>query len=422
MRITNLICLLVIVGILAAFPPSARANPPLPSQVVISVRFGPPVLPVYVQPLCPGPGFIWVPGYWAYDEDEGYYWVPGTWVLPPEAGFLWTPGYWAFEDDVYYWHEGHWGPQVGFYGGINYGYGYPGRGFSGGYWRGREFYYNQSVTNVNTTVIHNVYNTTVVNNNITNTRVSYNGGPGGANVRPTPQETAAARQRHVAPTVQQTQHIQAARSDRNLMASVNHGRPDVAATPRPGALHGPGVAPATNGGTPANNRAGGRVTNGNRGATPENRTASPRNPSANPGARPAPSRPAPTPTPAPSRPSRPDRPPSRQPAPAPGPAPRSRPAPSHPNNAPAQPSRPPAERAPRPAPEPRSATPRPAERPAPSRPAERPAPSHPQERSAPAPSHQPAAHQAPAPRQSQPQRAPSKPAHPQDNKQQHPGS
>ena len=66
-------------------------------QVVISVRFGPPVLPVYAQPICPSPGYIWVPGYWAWSPDaDGYYWVPGTWALAPEPGFLWTPGYWGF--------------------------------------------------------------------------------------------------------------------------------------------------------------------------------------------------------------------------------------------------------------------------------------------------------------------------------------
>src|SRR5437762_14137426 len=64
----------------------------------ISVRVGPPVLPVYAQPICPGPGYIWTPGYWAYG-DEGYYWVPGTWVMAPEPGLLWTPGYWGFRSE-----------------------------------------------------------------------------------------------------------------------------------------------------------------------------------------------------------------------------------------------------------------------------------------------------------------------------------
>lgn len=143
--------------------------------VGISVRVGPPLLPVYVQPICPGPGYIWVPGYWSYGPD-GYFWVPGTWVVPPEIGLLWTPGYWGWGDGFYRWHVGYWGPEVGFYGGINYGFGYTGLGFFGGYWSGRTFFYNRSVTNVDVTVAPNTYNKTV--NSITGSRVSFNGGRG----------------------------------------------------------------------------------------------------------------------------------------------------------------------------------------------------------------------------------------------------
>jgi len=101
-------------------------------SVGISVDFAPPALPVYVQPPCPAVGYIWTPGYWAWDDGD-YYWVPGTWVLAPAPGLLWTPGYWGWGDGAYLWHAGYWGPHVGFYGGINYGYGYGGVGFEGGY-------------------------------------------------------------------------------------------------------------------------------------------------------------------------------------------------------------------------------------------------------------------------------------------------
>ena len=95
------------------------------AQMRISVSFGPPAIPVYEQPLCPGEGYIWTPGYWAWDDVESdYYWVPGTWVLAPEVGFLWTPPYWAWDDGAYVFYDGYWGPQVGFYGGIVYGFGY----------------------------------------------------------------------------------------------------------------------------------------------------------------------------------------------------------------------------------------------------------------------------------------------------------
>jgi WXXGXW repeat (2 copies) len=54
-------------------------------QIGISVSFGPPALPVYEQPICPGEGYIWTPGFWDYADDD-YYWVPGTWVEAPQVG------------------------------------------------------------------------------------------------------------------------------------------------------------------------------------------------------------------------------------------------------------------------------------------------------------------------------------------------
>ncbi|HEY6387616.1 MAG TPA: hypothetical protein VIX91_18220 [Candidatus Acidoferrum sp.] len=52
--------------------------------------------------------------------------------MAPEIGYLWTPGYWGWSDNGYLFHHGYWGTQVGFYGGINYGYG--GHGYDGGRW------------------------------------------------------------------------------------------------------------------------------------------------------------------------------------------------------------------------------------------------------------------------------------------------
>jgi WXXGXW repeat (2 copies) len=215
----------------------------------ITVSFGPPALPVYVQPPCPAPSYIWTPGYWAYDPDFGYYWVPGTWVLAPQVGFFWTPGYWAWSGIGFVFYPGYWGPRVGFYGGINYGYGYFGNGYVGGRWDHGEFYYNRTVNNVNITNIHNVYNTTVVNYPTEN-RVSYNGGEGGTTARPTSQEEAAFRERHIPPVAAQTEHVQMARGDPQLRASVNQGRPPIAATDKPGSFKGSGVVAAQEAGAP----------------------------------------------------------------------------------------------------------------------------------------------------------------------------
>ena len=209
--------------------------------VFVSVTIAPPMLPVYEQPLIPGPGYLWTPGYWAWGPD-GYYWVPGTWVQAPYVGALWTPGYWGWGGGVYLWHAGYWGPHIGFYGGINYGCGYTGVGYHGGYWEGGAFRYNRAVNNVNVTNITSTYNTTVVNNTSV-TRVSYNGGSGGVMAQPTPQERIAERDRHTPVLPVQAQHEMAASSNRALLASVNRGHPPVAATVRPERFTGaPGSA------------------------------------------------------------------------------------------------------------------------------------------------------------------------------------
>ncbi len=230
---------------------SPMAMPSAKASFGIVVTIAPAPLPVYVQPVCPGPGFIWVPGYWAWNGD-GYFWVPGTWVFAPFPGALWTPGYWAWDPDDggYVWYEGYWGPVVGFYGGINYGYGYTGYGYEGGYWRNGAFYYNRSVNNVSTTNITNVYNKTVVNN-VTVNNVSYNGGQGGIAARPTPEQIAAGRERRTGPTAEQGRQVQVARADPTLRFSANHGRPPVAATVKPGELRGQGAVRATGAGEPA---------------------------------------------------------------------------------------------------------------------------------------------------------------------------
>jgi hypothetical protein len=214
--------------------------------ISISIRIAPPELPVYEQPICPEDGYIWTPGYWAYG-DQDYYWVPGTWVMAPEVGYLWTPGYWGGDTDDYIFHEGYWGTEVGFYGGISYGYGYFGHGYEGGRWDNGHFAYNQSVSHVNVSINRNVYNTRVEDNTRGN-RVSFNGGNGGVQVRATSQEESAGRERHIAPVSAQTQHVESARANPELRASANHGKPPIAATAKPGAFRDSGAVAAREGG------------------------------------------------------------------------------------------------------------------------------------------------------------------------------
>jgi hypothetical protein len=214
--------------------------------VGVNITVEPPELPVYDQPELPGPGYIWVPGYWAWGDD-GYFWVPGTWILPPAVGLLWTPGYWGFRDGIYVWNAGYWGPHIGFYGGINYGFGYVGTGYLGGAWRGGVFAYNSAVNNFGGVHITNVYNQTIVNTTV-NVHVSFNGGPRGVAMQPNAQELAAMHENHVQATALQTQNVNAARQNKAFYASVNHGQVGVAATSHAGQFTGQGVIAAHPGG------------------------------------------------------------------------------------------------------------------------------------------------------------------------------
>lgn len=221
---------------LALIPASSWAG------VLISVGIAPPPLPVMTiadQPPCPQPGWLWTPGYWAYGPD-GYYWVPGTWVPAPQVGLLWTPGYWGWNAGLYVWHPGYWGPHVGYYGGVNYGFGFFGVGFVGGAWHGGVFAYNTAVLRVNTNVIRNVYvdRTVIANHTVVNNHVAFSGGPGGVNHPPAPEERAAMNEHHFAPSAVQMQHEAAARNDRSNNFNNNHGSPSHVAMARPAGSNG----------------------------------------------------------------------------------------------------------------------------------------------------------------------------------------
>jgi len=227
-----------------ASPLVALAPGPAGAQVAIelSVRVAPPLLPIYAQPPLPVAGYIWTPGYWHWSQRVGYYWVPGTWLLPPTVGMLWTPPYWGWAGGVYVFHAGYWGPQVGYYGGVNYGYGYSGVGYQGGRWDSGDFVYNRTVNNFGAVHVAHTYQQKVTAGSAA--RVSFTGGTHGLKSAPSTQERAAEQDQHVPVTAQQSQHIAAAVKVPALAASRNGGRPAIAATSHPAQFKGPGVVRA----------------------------------------------------------------------------------------------------------------------------------------------------------------------------------
>jgi len=228
-----------VAGVTNDLPVSGQSLPPSSEYQAVS-QTPPPALPVYDQPPIPGLGYVWTPGYWDWsDAADDYYWVPGTWVEPPAIGLLWTPGYWRYYNGSYLFSDGYWGPQVGFYGGVDYGYGYSGDGYDGGRWQGNQFYYNSQANNLGGRQIVATYSRVVAESA---NRASFNGGPGGLRAAPTTADIVAAQGRHAPPTHDQRDQVRMASVPPQLRASVNRGAPPIAATAKPAAFHAGAVA------------------------------------------------------------------------------------------------------------------------------------------------------------------------------------
>src|SRR6202000_928672 len=147
------------------------------------------------------------------------------------------------------------------------------------------------VMRVNRTIIRNTYvDRRVIVNNVN--RVSFNGGRGGLNARPTPYQMQAERQKRFGPVSTQSNQERFARDNKDNWASQNHGNPRYAALQRPAASAAdfnratpargykpvsetrpapgtkPGARPGTNPGTRPETRPGENARPGNPGSRP----------------------------------------------------------------------------------------------------------------------------------------------------------
>lgn len=86
------------------------ANDPAPGLIV------PQKPPEDIAEVAPdfkpeGDDVVWIPGYWAWDDDrDSFLWVSGIWrKIPP--GLRWIPGYWDDVDGGWQWTSGLWVPD-----------------------------------------------------------------------------------------------------------------------------------------------------------------------------------------------------------------------------------------------------------------------------------------------------------------------
>jgi hypothetical protein len=72
-------------------------------------RYGPPPPPPRygVIGVAPGPGFVWIDGFWDWRGGR-WYWVGGRWVRPPRPRAVWVPGYWVETHRGRVFRRGYW--------------------------------------------------------------------------------------------------------------------------------------------------------------------------------------------------------------------------------------------------------------------------------------------------------------------------
>jgi WXXGXW repeat (2 copies) len=70
------------------------------------VPIGPPDALVEVHGGFPGPGYVWIDGYWQWQNR--WVWRPGAWARPPRAGARWEAPRWEHGRRGWRFHEGRW--------------------------------------------------------------------------------------------------------------------------------------------------------------------------------------------------------------------------------------------------------------------------------------------------------------------------
>lgn len=83
------------------------ACPPPPPVGVSYVATAPPALRSEVVMAAPGPGYVWVPGYWNWGGSD-YVWVGGGWHRPPHDGATWHAPRWRHATRGWYMEHGEW--------------------------------------------------------------------------------------------------------------------------------------------------------------------------------------------------------------------------------------------------------------------------------------------------------------------------
>jgi hypothetical protein len=103
---------LAIALVLAPVPAWAADRPGVPG-VRLPTNGAPPALLSDPRGPPPGPGSVWIDGYWQWTEGR-FAWVPGQWAEPPgPPPYTWVDARWTGDDRGWTFHEPYWEPSTG---------------------------------------------------------------------------------------------------------------------------------------------------------------------------------------------------------------------------------------------------------------------------------------------------------------------
>jgi hypothetical protein len=91
----------VVMGGPGAPPPP----PPATAEIVVTEAPPPPMRETIVS--TPGPGYIWIAGYWGWEHGRRV-WVSGHWEVPPHGHHTWVEARWERRGHDYVFVRGYW--------------------------------------------------------------------------------------------------------------------------------------------------------------------------------------------------------------------------------------------------------------------------------------------------------------------------
>lgn len=94
--------------VVVAQPAAVVATAGYPSTVASYVVMqAPPAPPPEAIPAQPGSDYVWIAGYWTWQNSQ-YAWMGGHWEVPPTHSSVWHNPHWEPEGSAFRFYEGHW--------------------------------------------------------------------------------------------------------------------------------------------------------------------------------------------------------------------------------------------------------------------------------------------------------------------------